>query len=103
MNALPPAGGSTEYVPNNLVWAILTTLFCCLPLGIVSIVHAAKVNNMLAAGDFEGAQRASANAKTWCWVATGLAIVGLLWSIYFFSSGGMAEYQEMIEQFQHMQ
>ena len=44
MNALPPAGGSTEYVPNNLVWAILTTLFCCLPLGIVSIVHAAKVD-----------------------------------------------------------
>ncbi|WP_010343070.1 CD225/dispanin family protein, partial [Xanthomonas sacchari] len=26
-------------VSNNLVWAILTTLFCCLPLGIVSIVY----------------------------------------------------------------
>jgi hypothetical protein len=23
---------------NNLVWAILSTVFCCLPLGIVAIV-----------------------------------------------------------------
>lgn len=23
---------SNEFVPNNLVWAILSTLFCCLPL-----------------------------------------------------------------------
>ena len=28
---------------NNLVWAILTTICCCLPFGIVSIVYAAKV------------------------------------------------------------
>ena len=25
---------------NNLVWAILCTLLCCLPFGIVSIVYA---------------------------------------------------------------
>ena len=34
--------------PNNLVWAILSTLFCCLPLGIVSIVYAAQVNGKYA-------------------------------------------------------
>ena len=108
----PPVSSQPQVhgpVPNHLAWAIIATVLAtclCCPLGlvgIVAIVFAAKVNNLLAAGDFEGAQRASANAKTWCWVATGLAIVGLLWSIYFFSSGGMAEYQEMIEQFQHMQ
>ena len=27
--------------PNYLVWAILSTLFCCLPLGIASIVFLA--------------------------------------------------------------
>jgi hypothetical protein len=32
---------SQENIPNHLVWAILATLFCCLPLGIVSIVYAA--------------------------------------------------------------
>ena len=47
---------ATPQVPNNLVWAILSTLFCCLPAGIVSIVYAAQVNGKLAAGDIAGAQ-----------------------------------------------
>ena len=105
----PPVSGNQESIPNYLAFSIiatgLATCLCC-PLGligIVAIVFSSQVNGKLNQGDLEGAQRASANAKTWCWVATGLAIVGLLWSIYFFSSGGMAEYQEMIEQFQHMQ
>ena len=111
MSYAPPPTQATanEPVPNHLAWAIIATVLAtclCCPLGlvgIVAIVFAAKVNNLLAAGDLDGARRASANAKTWCWVATGLAIVGLLLNIYMFSSGGMAEYQEMIEQFQHMQ
>lgn len=49
--------------PNNLVWAILTTLFCCLPLGIVSIVYAAQVNGKFAAGDVAGAQESSNKAR----------------------------------------
>ena len=44
-----------EYIPNHMVWAILTTLFCCLPFGIVSIVHAARVDSLSAAGDIAGA------------------------------------------------
>ncbi len=31
---------------NNLVWAILVTVFCCLPLGIVSIVKSSQVNTL---------------------------------------------------------
>ena len=103
---LPPAVGP---VPNHLVWAIVATVlgtcFCC-PLGllgIVAIVYAAKVNSLLNAGDLEGARRASATAKTWCWVATALAIIGLLMNIYFVSTGGMAEYQQMLEQIQQAQ
>lgn len=52
-------------VPNHLVWAILVTLFCCLPLGIVSIVKAAEVNGKLAAGDLAGARQSSEAAKKW--------------------------------------
>jgi predicted secreted protein len=61
--------------PNNLVWAILTTLFCCLPLGIVSIVFAAQVNGKFAAGDVAGAQNSSAKAKRFAIIA---AVVGLV-------------------------
>jgi hypothetical protein len=56
-------------VPNYLVWSILTTLFCCLPAGIVSIVFAAQVNSKLAAGDYAGAMQASKNAKIWAIVS----------------------------------
>ena len=91
MNALPPAGGSTEYVPNNLVWAILTTLFCCLPLGIVSIVFAAQVNGKLAAGDVAGAQEASDKAKKWAmWSAIAGVSLVVLYIIFIFAMGGMA-------------
>jgi hypothetical protein len=48
---------------NNLVWGILTTIFCCLPLGIVSIVFAAKVNGQWAMGDYAGAQDSANKAK----------------------------------------
>ena len=61
---IPP--GAT--VPNYLVFAILTTIFCCLPTGIPAIVYAAQVNGKLQAGDFAGAQDASKNAKMWCWI-----------------------------------
>lgn len=50
---------------NNLVWAILCTILCCLPLGIVSIIKPAKVNELWARGDVAGAHRAASDAKKW--------------------------------------
>ena len=105
----PPSAKADAPVPNHLAWAIIATVLAtclCCPLGllgIVAIVFSAKVNTLLNQGDIEGARRASATAKTWCWVATALAIIGLLMNIYFFSTGGMAEYQQMLEQIESMQ
>jgi hypothetical protein len=61
-------------VPTYLVQSILMTLFCCMPFGIVAIVHAAKVESKQSAGDYEGALLASNSAKKWCWIGfwTGL-------------------------------
>jgi len=68
--------------PNYLVWAILTTILCCLPFGIVSIVYAAQVNSKWTAGDYEGAKLSSKNAKIWAWVAFAIGIAGaLIWFI----------------------
>ena len=105
----PPVQGTTATVPNHLVWSIVSTVLAtclCCPLGligIVAIVFSNKVNALLAQGDVAGAQRASATAKTWCWVATVLAIIGAIWSIYMWSTGGVAQYQQMIEQIQSAQ
>lgn len=70
--ALLPPGTTVE---NYLVFAILTTVLCCLPAGIPAIVYAAQVNSKLQAGDLAGAQLASKNAKMWCLIAAGLGIV----------------------------
>lgn len=87
MSSLPPSTPG-PYVPNHLVWAILTTLFCCLPLGIVSIVFAAQVDGKRAAGDLAGAQDASRKALNW---AIASALIGpILMALWFFLFGGLA-------------
>ena len=63
-------------VKSNLVIAILATIFCCLPFGIVGIVFASQVSSKLAAGDYAGAQKASKSAAMWSWIAIGLGLVG---------------------------
>ena len=50
--------------PSYLVWAILTTLFCCLPFGIASIVFAAQVDSKYNPGDLAGSQQASDRARS---------------------------------------
>lgn len=90
--------GSPEgtVVPSHLVLAILATilppLLCCSPLGVpfgvVSIVHAAKVDGRVAAGDRAGALARSRKAKTWAWGAISSAAVWLaLFAILLAFSG----------------
>ena len=74
----PPGSQGFPNIPNYLVQAILVTVFCCLPTGIVAIVFAAQVNGKLQAGDLEGARRTSNKAKTWTWVSFGLGLGILL-------------------------
>ena len=77
-----------EYVPNHLVWAILSTLFCCLPLGVVSIVYAAQVDGKRAAGDIAGARAASCSAINWAIASVvALPVAVVLWFVCF---GGLA-------------
>lgn len=60
---------------NYLVWAILSTVLCCLPFGIVSIVYAAKVNGLYAAKQYDEAETASKNAKKWAIIAAVSGVV----------------------------
>jgi hypothetical protein len=63
-------------VPNYMTQAILVTVFCCLPLGIMSIMKAKEVNKRLLANDYAGALEASNSNKTLLWIGclSGLAI-----------------------------
>lgn len=81
------AGAAQEKINNYLVPAILATLFCCLPTGIVAIIMAAQVNGKLAQGDVAGARQSAKNAKTWTFVSVGL---GLLFIVAWFAIFGLA-------------
>ncbi len=73
-----PGGNPGLPKPNNfLVWAILSTLLCCMPFGIVSIVYATKVDSLWTTGQQSAAEEAAAKAKKWAIVAmaSGLALV----------------------------
>ncbi|HEY9254806.1 MAG TPA: CD225/dispanin family protein [Stenotrophomonas sp.] len=113
MSAVPPVFPPTpptasRPIPNYLAWSIISTVLgfclCCPALitGIVAIVFSSKVNSLLAQGDLDGAQRASANAKIWCWVTTALAIVGLIINIVLVATGGMQSYLDYAQQMQQM-
>lgn len=75
LSSYPPARMHVVGPPNHLVWAILATLLCCLPSGIVAIVYAAQVDSKFMAGDVAGAQYASDQAKLWSWISAGAVLV----------------------------
>lgn len=73
-------GGSKPY--NYLVPAILVTLFCCIPLGVASIVFAAQVDSKWNGGDYVGATQSADRAKLFFWLSLVLGfIVIVLYSI----------------------
>ena len=73
--ACPNCGQAVRTVPaapalsNWIIPAVVATLCCCPPFGIVALIFSAQVNSKLAAGDVAGAQRASKNARIWTIVA----------------------------------
>jgi Interferon-induced transmembrane protein len=85
------SGGYSAPPPNHLVWAILTTIFCCLPAGVVSIVFAAQVNGKWQAGDQQGAFNASKNARIWAIVSAVLGVISIVIGVIFGVLGAMAE------------
>lgn len=67
--------------PTNLVWAILTTVLCCLPFGVVAIVKASNVSSCYQRGDYNGALANSRSAAKWSIASAVCSVVFLI--IYF--------------------
>ena len=76
----PNYGGTTPKPDNNLLWAILSTVLCCLPLGIVSIIHATKVDSLYNTGHYEEAASEAKKAKQWAIYSVIGAVI--CWIIY---------------------
>ncbi len=73
-----PYGAQPPMPDTYMVWAVLVTVFCCLPFGIVSIVKASQVSSLYSQGRYQEAVAASEAAKKW---AIWSAIAGVVISI----------------------
>lgn len=85
MNSQPPfQQPNNQQMPpqpdNYLVWAILVTVLCCLPLGVASIIYSVKVGSLYAQGDYNGAVDASQKAKKFAMIG---GIGGLVFIIIY--------------------
>lgn len=79
-------GNNNQYKPmrpnDNMLWAILSTILCCVPTGVYAIFQSSKVNGLYNKGDYAEAQAMADSAKTWSLVSAILAFV--FWVIYLF-------------------
>ena len=82
---IDPDTKAKRYIPNYLAPAILVTIFCCFPLGIVGLIYATQVNGRLIAGEYDKAVTSSLNARLWCWITFGVGIA--FWTFYLFIYG----------------
>lgn len=75
-----PTPAAPPNIPTYLGQAILSTLCCCIPLGITAWVFSAQVSKKLATGDYAGARRASDNANLFSWLSLGIGFaINSIW------------------------
>ena len=74
-----PYGARPPMPATYLVWAILATLLCCMPFGIVSIVKASQVSSLYSQGRYQEAVAASEAAKKWAiWSAVAGVVISII-------------------------
>lgn len=73
---------------THMVGAILITLFCCVPFGVVAIIKASQVSSCYSRGDYGGAVQSSNEAKKWIiWGIVSNFIIILLYLMLIFVFG----------------
>ena len=63
--------------PNNLIWAILITILCCQPLGILAIVFSAQVNSKYYESGYDAAKKYSDWSAILCIASVVLVILSV--------------------------
>lgn len=85
LSSLPPEPPliNTNIMPKTwLVESILVTCFCCLPFGIIGIIHATKIESLYHNGQYEQALNHSKQAKKWTLFGFfSMLVIGLLYLV----------------------
>lgn len=75
-----------------LILSIISTVCCCIPVGIVAIFYTVKINTAVSSGDAESARHAANMAKIWIIVAVVVGIVVDLIAYFVFGMIGEIGY-----------
>lgn len=68
-----------------LLESILTTVFCCMPAGVVGLIYAVQVRDMISLNRLELAHKYSSQAKVWTIVSFSIGIVFfIIWILLLF-------------------
>lgn len=73
---------------NYLPWAVLATLLCSPPLGMLAVWWSARANALVHLGDLTAARSKAARARKWLLASlvVGMMTYALLWCAYTFYS-----------------
>lgn len=82
------SGGAPNSGTPYMILAIFTVLMCCMPLGIVSIIYASRINGLLRTGDYAGARDAAGKVKLFSIIG----IIGGLVSMLLFFAFGLTDF-----------
>lgn len=69
---------------NYQVWAVLSTFFCCLPIGILSLMKSNQVDTLWASGNYDEAIKASEDVKKYLLIALICAAIGIIAGLLLF-------------------
>lgn len=70
-----PIPEGAEIPPAYLAWAIVSTVLCCIPLGVPAIVFSTKTRQAIKMGDLEKAKKMSERTQ---WFIIGAIVLGLI-------------------------
>lgn len=90
-SSLPRAPLNPAMKPKNyLVWTILTTIFCCWPLGVVSLVYSILTETAWSSGDQHSAYKNAILAKRWLYINLVIsAVLGGAYVLFVLVMGAM--------------
>ena len=66
---------SGTVIESHMLKAVLCTIFCCVPSGIIAMIYAARVISLKEEGDYHGALKASRQASSWCSFSFAIGLV----------------------------
>lgn len=72
----PPLLRTDQKPDNYLVWCILSTLLCCMPLGAYAIICSSHVESYYNQGQYDKAKEESEKAKKWAIISAVCGVVG---------------------------